>query len=190
MVADVPQDMPPDRTPLGAESATPDFLRLFATHQPQIFAYILSLLPNWDDAQEVLQETCVVLWKSFGSFTPGTNFRAWASQAAFHQVLSFRKRQKRVPMPLSDAFLQAVAQETEALADPLEAQLRALSTCIEKLRPHDAALLRQCYEPGASTKIVAKEVGRPAGTIYKALTRIRRTLFACIQQTLAAEERT
>lgn len=172
-----------------SESATADFLRLFAAHQPQIFGYILSLLPHWDDAQEVLQETSVVLWKSFGSFVPGTNFRAWACQTAFHQVLTFRKRQKRVPMPLDDEFLEAVSHESQSLADSLQDQLRALSQCIEKLRPRDAELLRRCYQPGASTRKVANELGRPAGTIYKSLTRIRRTLFACIERTLHVEGR-
>lgn len=169
------------------ESATPEFLRLFTAHQPQLFGYILSLLPHWDDAQEVLQETSVVLWQSFGSFTPGTNFRAWACRTAFHQVLSFRKRQKRVPMPLSDAFLQVVADETESLVDPLADQMRALTACIEGLRPRDAELLRQCYASGNSTRDVAKQLGRPEGTIYKSLTRIRRALFACIERTLAGE---
>jgi RNA polymerase sigma-70 factor, ECF subfamily len=186
MVPVKPQEPPFDEAGQ-PKCATPEFQHLFFAHEPQIFAYILSLLPHRDDAQEVLQETSVVLWRSFSGYTPGTNFRAWACQTAFNQVLSFRKRQKRVPMPLGDAFLEAVAAEAELLAEPLQDQLRALTYCVDKLRPRDADLLRRCYQKGATTKVVAGQLGRPAGTIYKALTRIRRTLFACIERTLAAE---
>ena len=166
---------------------TAEFLRLFSTHQPQIFAYILTLLPAWHDAEEVMQETSVVLWNSFGEFTRGTNFRAWARTVAFTQVLSFRKRQGHTPIPLSEKFIEAIAQETARLADPLEEQLQALAHCVEQLGPRDRELLRLCYEPGISTKEAADQLGQPAGTVYKALTRIRRALFKCIKRTLSAE---
>ncbi len=78
------------------------FLRLFVTHQPGIFAYILSLVPHWSDAEEILQETSVVLWRSFGDFTIGTNFKSWALTVAHNQVLAFLKRNKRTPVTLAD----------------------------------------------------------------------------------------
>ncbi len=119
--------------PASPGDSTPEFLRLMSAHQSQIFAYILSLLPNWDDAQEVYQETSVILWKAFGSFEPGTNFRAWAAKTAFHQVLAFRKRQKRLPLPMSDEFLKTVAEEVDATADALQDEVRALRGCVQKL---------------------------------------------------------
>ena len=171
----------------GPDPSTPEFLRLMATHQAQIFSYILSVLPNWDDAQEVYQEMSVVLWKAFGSFEPGTNFRAWATKTAYHQVLVFRKRQKRLPLPMSDEFLQLVAAEIDATADILQDQVRALRDCVRKLNRRDAELVRRCYQPGGTTRSVAQQLGRPAGTVYKSLSRIRRALYDCVQRTLATE---
>lgn len=166
-----------------------EFLRLYSANQPRIFAYIFTLLPNWCDAEDVLQETCVVLWRAFDEFQPGTNFRAWACKTAFHQVLSFRKRQKRVPIALSNEFVTTVAADLAKMDTSLNRRLEALAACMAKLPGRAADLLRRCYQAGLATKQVAEELGRPAGTIYKELTRIRRTLFACVERTLAAEER-
>ncbi len=130
-----------------------------------------------------------MLWRAFGEFQPGTDFRAWACKTAFHQVLSFRKRQKRVPIPLSEAFVDTVAAELAEMDKTLDHRLQALAACVEKLPRRARELLRRCYQSGLATKQVAAELERPAGTIYKELTRIRRGLFACVERTLASEER-
>lgn len=179
------RDTPPAGMP--SEVNTTEFLRLFSVHQPQILAWIYSMLPDWNDAQDVLQETSIVLWKAFPEYQPNTNFQAWACKVAFHQILAFRKKQKRTPLPMGDQFLEAVASEVESLGHSLQDQLQALAGCIEKLRPRDADLLKRCYAPGANTKQVAADLQSPAGTVYKSLSRIRRRLYACIKRTLATE---
>lgn len=164
------------------------FLRLYAASQPHVFAYIYTLLPDWNDAEEVLQETSLALWRSFDQFEQGTNFKAWACKTAFYQVLSFRKRRKRTPALLGMETVEAVAHETAEMADSLDDQLRALSSCINGLKAHDRSLLDRFYGLGLPTRTIAGQLGRPVGTITKALTRIRRMLFACIERTLAVEE--
>lgn len=166
------------------------FLRLYSANQSRIFAYIFALLPSWHDAQDVLQETSVVLWRAFDEFQPGTDFRAWACKTALHQVLSFRQRQKRIPCPTSDEFFETVAAEMATMDETLDNRLQALARCVKKLPQSARDLLRRCYHSGLSTRQVAAEMGRPAGTIYKELSRIRRRLFACVEKTLASEERT
>ena len=171
-----------------ADDRTAEFLRLYAAHQARIFAYIFALLPNWHDCEEVFQDMSVVLWRAFDEFQPGSNFRAWAFKVAFHQVLSFRKRNKRTAALLpGPSVLEAIACEVERLSPELDAQIVALAGCVEKLPPHSRALLNRCYQNGVRTRQVALELGRPEGSIYKSLTRIRRILFDCIQQTLSLE---
>jgi RNA polymerase sigma-70 factor, ECF subfamily len=164
------------------------FLRLFTAAQPHVFAYIFTLLPNWNDAEEVLQETSLTLWRSFGEFQEGTNFRAWACKTAYYQVLSLRKRRKRAPVLISPEAVEVVAEEIAEMAGTLDDQLRALSGCVGKLRPDDRSVLDRFYGSGLPVKRIAEELGRPVGTITKTLTRIRRALFACIERTLATEE--
>jgi RNA polymerase sigma-70 factor (ECF subfamily) len=161
---------------------------LYAAAQPRVFAYIFTLVGDWNDSEEILQETSLALWQSFDDFQPGTNFRAWACKIAFYQVLSYRKRKKRTPFPMGQGVMEAVAEETDDLTDVLDEQLLALSRCVNKLQERDRSLLDHFYGMGVSATRIAAQFGRPVGTITKSLTRIRRTLFACVERTLATEE--
>jgi len=178
--------MPKNHPSAGSESdRTNRFLHLYSVAQPRLFAYILAMIPRWHDAEEVLQETSVVLWKSFDRFEEGTNFWAWAKTTALHQVLSFRKRQKKQAMPLERKFIEAVSKEYGRMADDLEEQLLALAECVDKLPAGERDLIVACYEPETTIREVAARLGRPEGTVYKSLTRIRRELLDCIERSVS-----
>jgi RNA polymerase sigma-70 factor (ECF subfamily) len=170
-----------------SDQGTAEFLRLYSAHQSRIFAYIFTLLPNWHDSEEVFQEMSVVLWRAFRSFQPGTDFRAWAFKVAFNQVLTYRKLSKRAAVLPGPEVMEAIASEVSRDSATLDAQLAALAGCVEKLPPHSREILDRCYQQGARTRQVALEMGRPEGTIYKSLTRIRQWLFDCIQRSVAME---
>ncbi len=70
-------------------------IRQISLHQAPLLAYILALHPNRSDAQDILQETNVVLWQKIGEFREGTNFKAWAFRVAYLQTLAHFKRHKR-----------------------------------------------------------------------------------------------
>lgn len=165
-----------------------EFLRLFFANQASIFSYIFTILPDWSDAEDVLQETSIVLWRNFGEFQPDTNFRAWACKTAFYQVLSFRKRHKKIPLPLSQETIEALSEESNELSDVLDDRLRALRTCVKKLKARDQDLLHRFYGVSTPTKVLAEQLGRPIGTITKSLTRIRRALLDCVERSIITEE--
>ena len=50
-----------------------EFVQLLTTHQSRMFAYILSLLGNRTQAEDVMQETNAVLWRKAHEFKLGTN---------------------------------------------------------------------------------------------------------------------
>jgi DNA-directed RNA polymerase specialized sigma24 family protein len=69
-------------------SPSPEFVQLFTHYQRRLFLYILSQLPNPIEAEEVQQETNVVIWSKFAQFREGTNFLAWVSQIANQRRVS------------------------------------------------------------------------------------------------------
>jgi RNA polymerase sigma-70 factor (ECF subfamily) len=164
------------------------FARLFAQHDRWLFAYLVSLLGNAAHAEEVFQEVCVVLWREYETFELGTNFVKWVSVIAHHQVHRFRRQQRRVGPQLSDAAVELLAADAVERVDVLESRRDALRGCLEKLPERDRQLVGHCYaESGVSFKTVAQALGRPVNTVYKALHRIRRNLYECIERTLAVE---
>ena len=59
------------------------FMMQFARHEHDLFRYVLTLLPNWNDAQDVMQETAAALWQKFDQYDPGRPFLPWACQFAY-----------------------------------------------------------------------------------------------------------
>ena len=171
------------------DERTADFLRLYAAAQPRLRAYVLTLVPGADEAEEIQQETAVRAWEVFDTFELGTNFGAWIRKIAYFAVLNARKRKERGALTLSDEFLEVVAAENERISDTLDEQTVALRECIGDLGTPDRDLLARCYEPDAVIKNIAADMNRPLGTVYKMLSRIRHWLRECIERRLDAEDR-
>jgi RNA polymerase sigma-70 factor (ECF subfamily) len=161
-----------------------EFALLFGRHARQIYAYILTLIPHWADAEDVFQETSTIIWEKFDEFTPGTNFRAWACQVAYYRAVWFRQRQKKVATPFGEEFFRAVAAETLAQQDVLEDRHLALAGCMERLVQRDRELVERSYADGVTIKDVAVQLGRSPDAAYKALKRIHRELFECVEAAL------
>lgn len=172
-------------------AAPPDeqFARLFAENRHRLFRYIRALVPHRTDAEDVFQETCVVLWREFGNFRPGAEFLPWALAIAFNQVRSHRHRRRQARLFFSEAFLEELAAEAGTMVEELTQRSEALQQCFQKLHRRDRELVTACYSSESTIKETADELGRPLNTVYKALQRIRRGLYECIQRRVAAESR-
>ena len=177
-----------DRGSSAADQRRDAFARLFAKHDRWLYAYLVTLLANPAHAEEVFQEVCVVLWRSYDQFELGTDFVKWASVIAHNQVRRFRRESKRVGFQLSDAACDLLAADAARGADLFDFRRDALRQCMGKLPVSDRQLVQQCYsDASGSFKTIAENLGRPVNTVYKALNRIRRNLHQCIDRTLSSE---
>jgi RNA polymerase sigma-70 factor (ECF subfamily) len=168
-------------------AATEEFARLFAENRDRIFRYIRSLVPHRTDAEDVFQDSAVVLWREFEKFRPGAPFLPWALAIAFNQVRTHRHRRRQARLFFGEGLLEKLAAESEKLGDELERRSQALLRCCERLPPADRDLVAIYYTRDSTVGAIAEELGRPANTIYKALQRIRHALRSCIERRLAAE---
>lgn len=165
------------------------FAKLLATCQRRVFLYAVRLLHNGADAEEVLQETNLVLWRKFDQFEPGTDFVRWACRVAHFEVLKLREKRPSRERLFSSDFVEAIAAESETSMDPLDDRREALTQCLQKLREGDRKLVLARYQPKATTRAVAESLQRSVQGTRKSLHRIRNTLLVCIQRTLTAEDR-
>src|SRR5262245_3450807 len=133
------------------EIAVPDkskqFLRLFLQNERRLYAYILTLLPNHTDADDVLQEASLVMWDKFDDREPPGDFAAWGCRIAYFKVLDFCKKSRRSRVCFSQAMLERVAETAVEQAEilQLDARREALTHCIEKLSPRDRELLTRRF---------------------------------------------
>ncbi len=179
----------PSLDPAQPEQRMELFARLLASCQRKVFLYIMALVHNPTDAEEILQETNLVLWRKFEQYRPGTDFVQWACRVAYYEVLKYREKKAHQEHLFSSDFLERFADEVEQFLQEADVRREALSSCMEKLRPQDRQLLWHRYQPQASTRSVAEAFGRSVQGVRKSLHRIRMTLLECIRRRLAQESR-
>jgi RNA polymerase sigma-70 factor (ECF subfamily) len=160
------------------------FVRLFVEGQREILRYILALVPDIDDAHDILQETAVDLWRKFDQYDPACPFAPWACRFAIRRVLKHCEQRVRRMKYLSLESLSRIADEREEKEEILEDRRRALEACLERLSDADRLVVEQRYSRQMSVAKIAAMSGQNTWTLYKALERIRRRLFECVNRRL------
>jgi RNA polymerase sigma-70 factor (ECF subfamily) len=163
------------------------FVDLLSTHQRQLFGYIFALVHSISDAEDIFQQTCLVLWEKFDEFEPGTDFLAWAMSIARYKAIDFLRSLRRQRASFSLALLDQLELQAKARSELAEARATALESCRRKLSAEDQQTLRACYTKGVKIKQAATTLNRPIGSVYDSLSRIRRALLKCIERTLRSE---
>ena len=158
------------------------FVSLLTRSQKPLHAYIYALTLNLTDADEILQETNMRLWEQRDDYDPDRPFMAWAKTIAHYQVLSSRTKQSRERLRFRPAVLESLSDEAAAAADAIEQRRSALQNCVEKLNDSSRRLLRLCYFGDTTIKQAANQLDRSVAATYKALARIRQTLFDCVEK--------
>jgi RNA polymerase sigma-70 factor (ECF subfamily) len=164
-----------------------DFLSRVSRAQRSLYAFILTLVRQPADAEDVLQETNVILWQKADEFDSTREFMPWALRIAQLQAMAHLKRQQRVPMTFDEPLLAVLADEAIAETAELDLRRHALTGCLQKLPDHQRQLIATRYEPGGSVSKLAFQSGKTPKAISEMLRRIRRVLLECIERTVARE---
>ncbi len=158
------------------------FIRLLAEHERRLTAYVMTFVRREADADDILQETKLRLWRSFDQFVAGTNFGAWARQAAFNGILDFRRRKGRESQHLmfSDTCIENLAIAFERKEGLIDARIERLSDCVAKLPSEHRIMVSLRYHDSKSVDEIAESVSRSVAATYRVLSRIRLALRDCI----------
>ncbi len=161
-----------------------EFVTQITACQSRLYAYILSLTGDREQARDVLQEANLVIWRKADEFRQGTNFIAWAFQIARFQVKAYRQRIARDRLVFDDELVTDMA-DVFAGGEQFDARHDALGRCLEKLTPNHRNLVRIRYSDGLAVKEIAVRLNKSANAIAKVLHRIRVALMHCIERELS-----
>lgn len=164
-----------------SQTPSPEFRALYTGNQSRIYAYILSVLSNPDQASDVLQETNVVLWEKAEQFTLGTNFVAWALQIARFQILAYRQRHRRDRLVFSEKAMDLIAQMAMDQEVGEAEQKSALEHCLQQLAPRARQMLEMRYTGNLTLAEIAQRLDRSYSSTGVAMHRIRAGLAQCIE---------
>ena len=168
-------------------SKTNEFLRLLMGNQKRIYAFILAMVPNHEDAEDLFQQTVLVMWSRFDTFTEGTSFSAWGITVARYQILNARKRYSRGSLHFSEAAWELIDRDSEPFVEQMDVRMQALRRCVQKLGPRDYELIRLRYEDEVAIRAIAERAGRSVQSVYKRIARIHEALLQCIRSALGRE---
>ncbi len=140
-----------------------------------------------DEAKDLVQESFAKALKAFGSFRPGTNFRAWMFRILRNTFLTSRTGLERRNTSQEDeeGFEDAVVSaETPELALIRRADTELVRNAIAQLSPifQEVVLLADIEE--MKYQEVAEALGIPIGTVMSRLARGRKQIRAHIVATL------
>ena len=160
----------------GDASAVDELYRNFAT---PLFSFALRVLGRREDAEEVLQDTFVRIWKKAASFDSARSRPyTWAVMILRGLALDrLRLRQRRPePLPL------ALVPESPPPPDFPEEEAARLRVAFGSLRAEERACLELAIFEDRSHQEIATDLGQPLGTVK---SRVRRAL-ARLRELLAA----
>ena len=157
-----------------------ELVSLLMKHQRRIFSYIFTMVPNREDAEDLLQETCLTICEKFVDFKEGTNFLAWACQIAFWKVRAARKKYATAKVIFNQDLMDTVSETMVEMAKELDVRHESLNACLQKLNERDRTMIITRYEPGCNAQTASEVCGRSIQATYKALSRIRKVLYDCV----------
>ncbi len=159
--------------------------QLFVAHQGALKAFVLSLWPDYAEAEDVMQELFLTITRKAGAFQEGTNFLAWARTIARHKVSEGRRAHSRTL--LSTEVMAALELDCpQEFGD--DQRLAALTRCLEKLPPKAREVVQLRYHEDQGPGAIAAALARSVNAVNVALAKARVMLRDCVSRELQTAE--
>jgi RNA polymerase sigma-70 factor (ECF subfamily) len=176
------------------------FEALYHLASGQAFAVILRINPDRAQAEEVLQETFVNVWRAAGSYDASrSQAGTWLMSIARHRAIDSLRRRQAEPATVS-RFRSTGDDDPEedllgGLASPDPGPLELLSQaseraqlerCMQRLSGEQRSSLALAYYQGLSHQEVALSLDQPLGTVKSWVRRGLQSLKSCLDRVSGA----
>ena len=155
----------------------------------RIFSYILKMVPNWNDAEDIMQNTSSIIWKKIDHYHDGQDFAAWACGIARYEILAFFRKTKNSRLVFDEDLVDQIEQNTDDNGGShIEEISQAARDCVKKLNGKDQKIIQLRYDEELSVKQISSRLSRSVRGLYKSLARIHDNLLNCVELTIASQE--
>lgn len=169
------------RIPAGDRAALQTVYRLTSA---KLFGVVLRILNERSEAEDVLQEIYLTIWRKAGDFdaaraSPMTWLIAIARNRAIDRLRSGRIASRMEPIDAAAEIADGVASAESALADS-ETTAR-LADCLDTLAERERTALRRAFFDGNTYEDLAQRMSVPLGTMKSWIRRAMIKLKACLE---------
>ena len=158
--------------------------RLYSLAAPQLFGLALGILRSRDLAEDIVQDSFILVWRHARSFDRGGGTAmAWLGRIVRNQCFDALRRRNR-EAPLDDRLMESWEDPGPSPADAagLSQEARRLKVCLEELEASPRQSLLLAYYQGLTFEEVAVRLGAPLGTVKSWIRRGLLRLKDCLQR--------
>lgn len=155
---------------------------LWTGAQPAVAAFIRTLTPRYDEAEEILQQTAAVLVRKFHEYDRERSFVGWAIGIAKMRMLTHRREVATSRLVFDGALVEQIAEDVQQLAAENPPVRDLLVQCVAQLDGRARQAIRLRYAEQMKTPRIAETLGMSSGAARVLLTRARTALRLCIER--------
>lgn len=159
------------------------FSALYECTSAKLYGICLRLLGSEAEAQDVLQEAYVTVWRNAARFDPGrASPITWLAVVVRNKAIDRLRRRTPATGRLDEAA--DVADESDSAFDLLERSEEAgrLARCMGELDEQPRAMIRAAFIEGATYPELAEREGVPLGTMKSWIRRGLLRLRGCLER--------
>jgi RNA polymerase sigma factor (sigma-70 family) len=151
----------------------------------KLFSVCLRILGERSEAEDVLQEVYLTVWRKAASFDPGraspmTWLIAIARNRSIDQLRTTRQSRRMQPIDAADNVADAALPADRAM-EGSEANAR-LHACLGALAERERVALRGAFFDGSTYEEMAARMSVPLGTMKTWIRRAMIKLKSCLEQ--------
>jgi RNA polymerase sigma-70 factor (ECF subfamily) len=155
---------------------------LWTGAQPAVGAFVSSIVPNFQDADDILQQVAVAVIKNYDKYDKDRPFVAWAIGIAKNEVLMHHRKNSQSKLIFSTQAIQAISEVYEKDSSKLDDIKNALDVCIKKLKGRAKRILEMRYVSELTIPRISQKLGMTQSAVYTTFHRIRLALRDCINR--------
>lgn len=164
------------------------FLKLYRDNENRIFRYILAILPNYAAAEDIMQDTMLVMWRKYDQYEAGSSFAAWGMQIARFGVLNYFRKNKSGIVCFDSEVIDNITRHEDSKASDDGVYQEALKVCMEHLPEKSRDIISLRYVESLKVMDIALRIENTVHATYKIMSRIHHALLNCIERKLAKGE--
>jgi RNA polymerase sigma-70 factor, ECF subfamily len=157
---------------------------LYKETASQLFGLALRILRNRELAEEIVQDSFVLVWRNAHTFDPSRGAAmAWLGRIVRNRCIDVIRQRGR-ETPLDPASIERLEDPVSSPADlaALSSDARRLHHCLEELEENPRKVLKLVYYEGMTYDEVAARLGVPLGTVKSWVRRSLIRLRGCLER--------